>query len=1100
MVIKTKKKWNLLFCISVFIIGFFAFKGTPMIFAEAPSNAINITSGITNGQIITGQNKTYVYTANDFQFIQIELKNMAMNLDIQIISFNENVLDYTTLTSSNQLGTTNEYIEVYNFGNLNQYFILIQGATNTESSNFALEINVTSMIPITDDYTGNWSISPGDKKIYCHDTKITKGVFFTSLTGLQNDLNLKLKGNFGYGYQEIGISENPSILAEEITQNFTFYDEYLIIEIFGVNGTVASPYNLTIKVYQPWIDIELNDDGATAANLDQLGKYIVYGMINYSNGDQIDVYKITPVRNENITITLSEFTVNLDIFVGDQNLNPFGSEFISLNGGLQKEQLVIPVNISTTYYIVVYAPNPITKTFYNIGIHFPSVYEWGITNGTNLTYLYTNEGFIENPNLIKTTIKNVFNNGFDYAITDIYESNESKNGWNINLEDLILYQSNFTWKTYNFYGYEFSGMDAYFFSNMMEENEYINLVLGMMAIPLMAGSVNWTWLVKSAMLYLPLRYGAYQNTTSLINNNLEVEMITNWGVINLQYRYNNSGILVSYEKRINNLLIEYAYIFPGVDLSLNSTYVEGEEILLEINYAHEEWTNQVKYYWSDTASAPDWNTQGQISAVDFQTDLQLFNVPHTLGIKYLHIYIDSKLTSPQKLCFSITITANTASSLTNPPDFNFSGGTVGNTINWTITDPNVGRKTEYMIFANGSFYSFGNWANNTPFFVNLDSLTVGIWNITIIAHDGLGFNVNDSANVTVLNVNPMISTPPDITFNKDIGINNVTWTIFDHTVGVLEQFIIYWNGIEVDFGTWNNTKSITFNLDWLPLGVWIISINITDGFGGNTSDSVIVDVYNLAPNITSPADIEYIFGSSGNHINWTATDENSPTIDFEFYVNNTYNSLVSNVENNSIYRFDLGLGVGIWNITVIVYDAYGYRRNDTVFVTVIFVNLTISAPVDRNYMEGTTGNTITWTIIDSQYNMTNTSYRILRNGIQVKTGTWVFGTTIIHSMDGLTPNVYNFTLIASDGYEEIAQDTVIVTVLAQFATDTTTRTARTTTSTNTSTTTSSSSTSSSSTSLPSLKDDDNGIAGYPMALIIIGIATGIGIIGKKRRI
>ena len=44
----------------------------------------------------------------------------------------------------------------------------------------------------------------------------------------------------------------------------------------------------------------------------------------------------------------------------------------------------------------------------------------------------------------------------------------------------------------------------------------------------------------------------------------------------------------------------------------------------------------------------------------------------------------------------------------------------------------------------------------------------------------------------------------------------------------------------------------------------------------------------------------------------------------------------------------------------------------------------------------------------------------------VLNATWVSGTPVVYSIDGLAVGSYNFTIFATDGYGQLVQDSVIV--------------------------------------------------------------------------
>ncbi|MHA1216680.1 MAG: hypothetical protein ACTSPX_05100, partial [Candidatus Thorarchaeota archaeon] len=144
-------------------------------------------------------------------------------------------------------------------------------------------------------------------------------------------------------------------------------------------------------------------------------------------------------------------------------------------------------------------------------------------------------------------------------------------------------------------------------------------------------------------------------------------------------------------------------------------------------------------------------------------------------------------------------------------------------------------------------------------------------------------------------------------------------------------------------------------------------------------------------------------------------------------------------------------------------------------------------PDDITMYDTDTGKNITWVVSDAN----PSSYVIYRNGTVVVSHIWD-GSDIVVSLDGLSPGVYNFTLVVSDLGGLTASDTVFVTVLRSTTTTTTTTTITTTTSTTSTTGTTSTSTTETSSSTTGTTSPTGGEA--PPALspvVIVGVAIAV---------
>ncbi|MHA2221841.1 MAG: hypothetical protein ACXAAO_07255, partial [Candidatus Thorarchaeota archaeon] len=92
-------------------------------------------------------------------------------------------------------------------------------------------------------------------------------------------------------------------------------------------------------------------------------------------------------------------------------------------------------------------------------------------------------------------------------------------------------------------------------------------------------------------------------------------------------------------------------------------------------------------------------------------------------------------------------------------------------------------------------------------------------------------------------------------------------------------------------------------------------------------------------------------------------------------------------------------------------------------------------PTDISYIEGETGNSITWNPSD----LNPISYEIFRDEVLVKSASWNSSSeTITFTVDGLSPGVYNFSIRVIDIGTNSVTDQVDVTVEASTSSTTTT--------------------------------------------------------------
>ena len=171
------------------------------------------------------------------------------------------------------------------------------------------------------------------------------------------------------------------------------------------------------------------------------------------------------------------------------------------------------------------------------------------------------------------------------------------------------------------------------------------------------------------------------------------------------------------------------------------------------------------------------------------------------------------------------------------------------------------------------------------------------------------------------------------------------------------------------------------------------------------------------------------------------------------------------------------VSLGPHEIEVIAYDSAGNSATDTISVTVVdTTGPTINSPGDIEFTEGETGFFILWEPEDLRPD----SYQLYVNDVLSSSGSWNSSSENFNiSLDGLSPLVYNYTLVVIDEGMNVASDTVLVTV-NESATTSTSTSVSTVTSVSTTTT---STTSTTSTTQPTTAPDNT------MILILIGVGA-----------
>ena len=171
-------------------------------------------------------------------------------------------------------------------------------------------------------------------------------------------------------------------------------------------------------------------------------------------------------------------------------------------------------------------------------------------------------------------------------------------------------------------------------------------------------------------------------------------------------------------------------------------------------------------------------------------------------------------------------------------------------------------------------------------------------------------------------------------------------------------------------------------------------------------------------------------------IYWNVSDRNPN--EYAIYKNGTL--LLSGTWENLtriIYALNESLERGRYNYTLWLNDKAGNAATHSIWVTITDQSSPIiTSPEDLTITQGDTNTLIKWVAYD-----THPSYYVLyQNRTQIRNDTWESGVSVTVSLKDLTPGTYNFTIMFFDDEFNSAKDTVIVTVLPEPTTSSSTPT------------------------------------------------------------
>nr|MDO8114033.1 NosD domain-containing protein [Candidatus Sigynarchaeota archaeon] len=275
-----------------------------------------------------------------------------------------------------------------------------------------------------------------------------------------------------------------------------------------------------------------------------------------------------------------------------------------------------------------------------------------------------------------------------------------------------------------------------------------------------------------------------------------------------------------------------------------------------------------------------------------------------------------------------------------------------------------------------------------------------------------------------------IATAANLTY--EIGTNGhlASWFVVDTTPWLL-SYAVSIDGLVVSDGELNDSSAnITISVNGLSLGTHLITIEVMDGYGSKSRDSVQMVVTNTAPSfITTPIDLTVEAGSTGNVVAWTFADPSvaSPT----YSVARDGVTIVMDATCTPGIPINVsidGLGVGTHVFSIEVNDGHGSSCTHVVSVTVTNTAPSFTAtPADLSIEVGSTGNVVAWRFSDPS--VTSPNYSVSRDGITIIVDMICTPGILINiSTDGLGVGTHVFSIEVNDGYGGSCPDIVSVTV------------------------------------------------------------------------
>ncbi len=177
----------------------------------------------------------------------------------------------------------------------------------------------------------------------------------------------------------------------------------------------------------------------------------------------------------------------------------------------------------------------------------------------------------------------------------------------------------------------------------------------------------------------------------------------------------------------------------------------------------------------------------------------------------------------------ITIEDPIAPWASHPTNATYQYGAVAS-INWSLYD-NYDEGLAHVYRNGNPIAIWFPWSNNTPFYVNVDTTELGLWNYTLIYNDSVGlWGQPDTVFITIQDPTaPWSSTPSGATYTQGASAN-INWSLYDNVAG--GYYNIIHNGTSLNgWIPWSNGTPLIIPVDTSIVGVWNYTIQYNDSAG-----------------------------------------------------------------------------------------------------------------------------------------------------------------------------------------------------------------------------------------------------------------------------
>ncbi|MGB7380658.1 MAG: PKD domain-containing protein [Rivularia sp. (in: cyanobacteria)] len=281
----------------------------------------------------------------------------------------------------------------------------------------------------------------------------------------------------------------------------------------------------------------------------------------------------------------------------------------------------------------------------------------------------------------------------------------------------------------------------------------------------------------------------------------------------------------------------------------------------------------------------------------------------------------------------LTVTVNNAAPVIEEltGDTNINEGDIA-TFSANATDAGNDNLTYRWDFGDGTESQVGK-------IVNHKYLDNGTYNVTITVEDENGASTQQTLTVNVDNVASTVTAGDNQTTSEG---NSITFNGGFRDPGILDTHTVEW-----DFGDGNVTRN-----DLNPIhtytqnGNYTVTLTVTDSDGATTTDTLTVQVNNVAPTITEITGDTVINEGDTATFNAIATDRGNDNLTHTW---NFGDGTELQIGNNVNHKY---VDNGTYTVTLTVTDSDGASTTQTQTVQVNNLAPTVNAGIDQTISEG----------------------------------------------------------------------------------------------------------------------------------------------------